>query len=235
MRDLYPDDFGLNQFSQRFVSSIFDPTSVRPIVSAQQTRPKPYAHPSIESAAPIVNSPNIRLADMLPTNSPKRPLPLEEFEETLPRKIARGESPLKGAAGRRMDQQKRQNVNGFAPSTLSQVHAPPPAPLPGQVNFLLSIIPKAASYTDTRFDAAKMVELMRDVRLPPPGSMRPPEPQAQPSWAPPPHYQSQPGIMQHPGFIPAGQSMGQPQYGAGEYKTSLFDIKRPERATDGQC
>ena len=212
MRDLYPEDLGLKQFSQRFVSSNFDPTSIRPIVSASQVRPKGYIQPSIEVPEPSPNSPGIKNIDTATTNSPKRPFPLEDFEDNAPRKMARGESPLKGAAGRRMDQQKRQNLNGFPPSSLSQVHAPPP-PLPGQINFLLSIIPKATTYVDARFDPVKMVELMRDVRLPPPGSLRQPEHHPSPSW-PPPQYQQQqqPQPLMHPGYPPPTQGMGQPQY-----------------------
>lgn len=215
MRDLYPQDLGLRQFSQRFLSSSFDPTSIRPIVSSQQVRPKSFLQPSIEVSGPIPNSPPSRLADVAVTNSPKRPFPTEDFDEISPRKVARGESPLKGAAGRRMDQQKRQNVNGFPPSTLSQVHPPPPPPLPGQINFLLSIIPKASTYVDARFDPTKMVELLRDVRLPPPGSLRQPEqqqPQPPPSWPPQPQFQHQPPPVMHPGFMPGAQGMGQPQY-----------------------
>src|SRR2546423_12843711 len=113
MRDLYPEALGLKQFSQRFVSSNFDPTSIRPIVSASQTRPKGYIQPSIEVSEPSPNSPAIKHVDTLATNSPKRPFPVEDFEDNTPRKMARGESPLKGAAGRRMDQQKRQNANGY--------------------------------------------------------------------------------------------------------------------------
>lgn len=212
MRDLYPEDLGLKQFSQRFVSSNFDPTSISPIFSSQQVKPKPFIHPSIEVSAPSANSPALKLVDIAATNSPKRPFPAEDFDDISPRKVARGESPLKGAAGRRMDQQKRQNVNGYSSSSLSQVHPPPPPPLPGQINFLLSIIPKASAYVDTRFDAARMVELIRDVRLPTPGSLRQSEQPPQPptNWPPQPQFQHQPPPMMHPGFIPGGQ--GQPQY-----------------------
>ena len=211
MRDLYPEDLGLKQFSQRFVSSSFDPISIRPIVSASQVRHRGYIQPSIEVPEPSPNSSPTKNFDITATNSPKRPFPMEDFEDNPPRKMARGESPLKGAAGRRMDQQKRQNLNGHLPSTLSQVHAPPP-PLPGQINFLLSIIPKSSTYVDARFDPVKMVELMRDVRLPPPGSIRQPEHHPSPSWPPPPQFQHQQQPLIHPPFPPPTQSMGQPQY-----------------------
>jgi cleavage stimulation factor subunit 3 len=214
MRDLYPEDLGLKQFSQRFVSSNFDPTRIRPIVSAQQIRPKGYIQPSIEVPEPNTNSPPSKFVDTPVTHSPKRPFPAEDFEDHSPRKLARGESPLKGAAGRRMDQQKRQNVNGYPQSSLSQVHPPPPPPLPGQINFLLSIIPKASTYVDARFDPVKMVELMRDVRLPPPGSLRQPEHQPSPSWPPPPQFQHQQPPPMHAAFPPPGQSIGQSQYSA---------------------
>lgn len=213
MRDLYPEDLGLKQFSQRFVSSSFDPTSIRPIVSPQQIRPKGHIQPSIEVPEPDHSSPPSKFVDSAVTNSPKRPFPAEDFEEHSPRKLARGESPLKGAAGRRMDQQKRQNVNGYPSSSLSQVYAPPPTPLPGQINFLLSIIPKASAYVDARFDPVKMVELIRDVRLPPPGSLRQPEHQPSSSWPPPSQFQHQQPPM-HATFPPPVQGIGQPPYGS---------------------
>jgi len=221
MRDLYPEDLGLKQFSQRFSSSNFDPTSIRPIVSPSQVRPKGHIQPSIEVPEPTTNSPTIKHADTPATNSPKRPFPVEDFEDNSPRKMARGESPLKGAAGRRMDQQKRQNLNGYPSSSLSQVHPPPPPPLPGQINFLLSIIPKASTYVDARFDPVKMVELMRDVRLPPPGSLRQPEPQPSPSWPPPPQFQHQQQPLMHPAFPPPGQSVAQPQYNGNFFSPPL--------------
>jgi cleavage stimulation factor subunit 3 len=210
MCEFYPDDLGVRQFSLRFVTSAFDPTSVRPIISSQQTRPRIDFHPSIEASTSAVNSPQLKILDITAANSPKRPFPGDDFEDSQPRKLLRGESPLKGAAGRRMDQQKRQNLNGYPTSSLSQAHPAPPAPLPAQINFLLSIIPKASSYTDTRFDATKMVELIREVHLRPPGSIRPPEAQP-PSWQPTytPHQQT-------PAALPAfasTQAIGQPQYG----------------------
>ena len=210
VHDLYPEDHDQKQFAQRFVSSNFDPTKVRPIISTQQVKPKPLLQPSIEGPASITHSPPLRLPETATTSSPKRPFPADDFEDNQPRKLARGESPLKGAAGRRMDQQKRQNLNGYPASSLSQVHAPPPPPLPGQINFLLSIIPKASTYVDARFDPVKMVELIRDVRLPQPGSLRQQE-QQPPHWPPQFQHQQQ-APTPHPGFMPGTAGMGQPQY-----------------------
>ena len=227
MRELYPEDLELRHFAQRYVSSGFDPTTVRPIVSPQQVKTKTLIHRSVEGDTSAVDSPPMKLSETAATNSPKRPLPTEDFEDTQPRKVARGESPLKGAAGRRMDQQKRQNLNGHAPSSLSQVHLPPPPPLPGHIAFLLSIIPKASTYVDARFDPIKMVELLRDVRLPP-TAFRAPE--ATPSWhqhqqPPPPHFHPQAQSVMHSGMMPSGHGMGQPQYGGKQHL--FFSDSRP--------
>ena len=212
MRDLYPDDLGLRQFSQRFVSASFDPTCVRLVLSSQQMKPKPAIHPSIESQPPFSNSPPAKLAETATTSSPKRPFPSDDVDDGQPRKVLRGESPLKGAAGRRMDQQRRHNANGLVPSSLSQMHPAPPPPLPGQINFLLSIIPKASTYVDARFDPVKMVELLRDVRIPPSPSMRPPEQPAPTGWPPAAPLHPPPSTI-HPGFGGGGPGTGQPQFG----------------------
>ena len=165
MSDLFPEDQRLHLFSQRFVQQMFDPTAIRPIVSpATQARPKTL--PSIEAPVSRDTPPN----RYLPSNSPKRPLPLEESDNEggRPRKLARGESPLKGAAGRRLDQQKRNRqpheISQFESHSLPQ--APPPPPIPRDVLFLLSIIPKAETYHATKFKAEEMVRLIRETNIP---------------------------------------------------------------------
>src|SRR5579862_5074291 len=100
MGDLYPEDPQLTRFSQRYSTPGFDPTAVRPIISpAAQMRPKGMSIPSheIEQSTPPAKF-------IQTTNSPKRPLPTDESDNELtrPRKLIRGESPLKGAAGRRL-------------------------------------------------------------------------------------------------------------------------------------
>lgn len=169
MRELYPEDPSLKQFAHRHSTSAFDPTAVRLVVSPSQTKPK-AAQGADEG--PSQDSPSPRYIDAA-ANSPKRPLPTEEFDEdySRPRKHIRAESPLKGAAGRRLDQQKRTHqVNGGGPSG-PQAHfkpqAPPvPPPLPRDVMFLLSIIPKPSYYDAPKFSAEKVVNLLRRVEIP---------------------------------------------------------------------
>jgi cleavage stimulation factor subunit 3 len=213
MKDLYPeDDVGLKHFAQRYGSRGFDPTTVRVIVSPTQTRPSSFVYPSIEGDQSFNNSPPARLSDTMTTNSPKRPLPYDEFEDNQPRKFARGESPLKGAAGRRMNQQQRTlGTNGnFQPTPLSHVQLPPPPPLPSHLAFLLSIIPKASTYEFRRFDPSKMVELLRNIQIPSSAPVRqgPPPPQQGQQW---PQYPPQPQLMP-PGMPPGIPGMVPPPY-----------------------
>lgn len=170
MTTLFPEDPQLHRFSQRFAGPAFDPTTVRPIISPRtQMKPvMPSIITSVEEPIPaippqireeqqrlaspgVTNSP--RLANLLPVGqSPKRPL--EDADDSVqPRKLARGESPLKGAAGRRLDAARRTlATSGNAP-----------VGLPQGVNFLLSIIPPAHTYKETRFKADGLVNLLRGV------------------------------------------------------------------------
>ena len=178
--ETFPDDPKLASFSERFAHEGFDPTAVRPIISpATQTRPKAMPIPSIEPVPSAPDSPPNRFIQV--TNSPKRLLPIEESdnESSRPRKLARGESPLKGAAGRRLDQQKRNRQ----PQEMSQyegqpnTHMMPPPPLPRDVLFLLSIIPKSSTYHATKFNPEEMVRLIRETNIPNSVSqLRPPPP-----------------------------------------------------------
>ncbi|KAI9822453.1 MAG: Cleavage stimulation factor subunit 3 [Pycnora praestabilis] len=168
MSDLFPEDPQLLHFARRYTTQGFDPTAIRPIISpATQARPKSLM-PSIETAQPLPDTPPKRFVQT--NNSPKRPLPGDESENdtTRPRKLARGESPLKGAAGRRLDQQKRQRQRNDFPDILAQRSTPgaPPPLLPREVLFLLSIIPKAETYEATRFKPEEMVRLLREINLP---------------------------------------------------------------------
>ena len=203
MADLYPDDaLGLRQFSQRYSARSFDPTSVRLVISPSQIRSQSQAYGSIETEQVFHHdSPIPKVTDTGATNSPKRPFLGDDYDDGQPRKYARGESPLKGAAGRRMNQQQHQQqrsigANGnFQPTPLSHVQMAPPPPLPGQLAVLLSIIPKASTYEFRRFDSTKMSDMMRNVQLPNPAAVRPGPPPAQQgqAWG---SYQPQP--QQHP-------------------------------------
>ncbi|KAI9786536.1 MAG: mRNA 3'-end-processing protein rna14 [Peltula sp. TS41687] len=179
MAELFPDDPKLSQFGHRFTSNGFNPTAVRPIISpATQTRPK--ALPSIEQPPVPQNSPPRRLLDLPNSHSPKRQLHPDESDHDAnrPRKFARGDSPLKGAAGRRLDQQKRthqhqqhhhhnhHHQNQGPQFQGSAYHPPPPQPLPRDVLFLLSIIPRAETYPSfPQFKPQEVVRLLRNTEL----------------------------------------------------------------------
>jgi len=204
MKDLSPNDPTLAKFSNRFVELGFDPTVIRPIVSpATQTKPKVIL--SIENDTVAQGSPFNRFKPDIP--SPKRPLPLEDSDNEggRPQKLARTTrdvSPLKGAAGRRLDQQKRSRQQPEMPLFNNTIDhpmpiPPPPPPLPRDVMFLLSIIPKAETYHATKFSAESLVRLIRETHIPPtmaqlpppPISRGPPPPQQMPSYQPNPPMQ----------------------------------------------
>ena len=166
MREAFPDDPKISTFSHRFAHAAFDPTAIRPLVSpATQARPK--VAPSAEkppSRQPT--PPAIKVTSSM--DSPKRPPPLDEqeAEAARPRKLARGESPLAGAAGRRL-KQSRQPFDGTPLAGLgAMVPALPPSPLPRDLSFLLSIIPSARAYHAMRFKADEIVRILRERPLP---------------------------------------------------------------------
>lgn len=159
MAELFPNDPKLSHFTARFSSDNFNPIAAPIIVSpAVQLRPKQILQ-SIERGASALNSPrpsvrqpNSPRPAFMSVNSPKRPLPVDEFEESMnpPRKMQRGESPLKGAAGRRLGEQRRVQA----------------APLARDISFILGLIPPASTYSIPRFSAASMVRLLRDTPVP---------------------------------------------------------------------
>ncbi|KAL2268365.1 hypothetical protein VTJ83DRAFT_3211 [Remersonia thermophila] len=178
MAELFPEDPKLTHFTARYSTDKFDPIAARIIVSpAAQLRPKQLVIPSIEQGPAARDSPRppplAARASPAPqpfqppaaTNSPKRPLPADDFDEP-PRKIQRndfgefqrGASPLKGAAGRRLDQQRRTGGGSYT--------AGAPAPIARDITFLLSQIPRAEVYDFYRLDPNKMVNLLRDTPVP---------------------------------------------------------------------
>ncbi|KAL9103325.1 MAG: hypothetical protein Q9163_001631 [Psora crenata] len=231
MSDLFPEDPALSLFSKRFLDDRFDPTAVRPIISpAKQIRPK--LTPSNEPNAPAEQAP-----PLLSVNSPKRPLPFDDSDNDAdrPRKIVRGESPLKGTADQRTVHQTSQQPPPpqFPRPPMPQPYLPPP--LPRDVTFLLSIIPKAETYRATKFEPRELVRLIRETNIPthisqlpqPPAGRgvplpAPPPPQAQ--HMAPPHMQGQstsyvqpgppPPMQQRPGMPPMPQV---PPMGYGQY------------------
>ena len=164
MREAFPHDPKMSSFSQRFVQDSFDPTAIRPLISpATQTRPK--ALPSIEGPPSRQPSPPaIKVTSN--TGSPKRPPPFEEpdIESSRPRKLPRGESPLAGAAGRRL-KQSRQPFDGTPLATQAMSFVAPP-PLPRDINFLLSIIPSASAYNAMFFKVDEIVKILRETPVP---------------------------------------------------------------------
>ncbi len=175
MAEIFPEDPKLAHFTARYSTDKFDPIAARIIVSpATQLRPK-LLIPSIEQAPSLQNSPRpppfsraSPTAQFLPaTNSPKRPLPADDFDEP-PRKIQRsdfgefqrGASPLKGAAGRRLDQQRRMQGQSAASFTAG------PAPIARDITFLLSQIPRAELYDSHRFNPVTVTNLLRDTTIP---------------------------------------------------------------------
>jgi len=182
MREAFLEDPRLS-FSKRFTDEGFDPTSVRVLISpTTQTRPK--SMPTIEPVPSAPNSPPTRYAQV--TNSPKRPLDESDSDAVHPRKVARGESPLKGAAGRRLDKQRRNLQSQGMPQFEGQSTTHPilPPPLPRGIGFLLSIIPKASTYHATKFSPEAMVRLIRDTNIASPASHGRPE--AMPNGGGPP-------------------------------------------------
>lgn len=103
----FPDDSSLARFSNRYSGEDFDPITARPLLSSTQVRPK--ATTTAERPMQLSqDSPNSNATVLNTSNSPKRPLADEADGDSIyPRKIARGESPLKGAAGRRLVDAKR--------------------------------------------------------------------------------------------------------------------------------
>ncbi|EWC45584.1 hypothetical protein DRE_05442 [Drechslerella stenobrocha 248] len=173
MRELYPQDPQLKLFQGRHSYKILNPSSFSPVVSPTQIRPRGTG------ARPPVS---------VPERSPKRQADDSDGDVSKnerPRKIARGESPIKGAAGRRlMDQQKRAAAAAAAnrehdtrqsqshhskQASISAKQAPPPS-LPDPIMFLLSILPPRQSYRSVRFSPDEIYKLLVNLNIPAPPS-----------------------------------------------------------------
>ncbi|KAK8041407.1 mRNA 3'-end-processing protein RNA14 [Apiospora phragmitis] len=168
MAESFPEDPSLAHFAARFSSDRFNPISARVIISpSAQMRPKNNIMPSIEqinTSARVSPHPSV-MADRSPrqqflpvVNSPKRPYQPDE-DDYPPRKVQRGASPLKGAAGRRMDQQRRAQGQGVTYSST-------PAPISRDITFLLSLIPPPHQYGAQRFRSDALVRVIRDTTVP---------------------------------------------------------------------
>lgn len=193
MREVFPDEPELVRFSNRFSTPTFDVMHEQIVISPTQAMPKvtfaanpQQALPSIEASKPPSDS-RLALGPNGPyVASPKRPL--EDDENGTPsRKFIRAESPLKGAAGRRIQSSLQMSTAaGSGTSTLAAAttgggggyitksYIPPgaashntippqPPRLPQEVNFLLQILPSARDYTAKVFDPRSMVNLIRGI------------------------------------------------------------------------
>lgn len=157
MAELFPGDPRLNYFTARYSFESFDPVAAPLIISkAVQMRPK-QAVRTIEQ--PIISRPDsplqVRVESPRPqyaraTASPKRPLGVDDEELNPPKRLARGVSPLKGAAGRRLDQQRRNQA--------SALHR--------DITFLLNILPPAHTYDGSRLNLPALINLLRDTAVP---------------------------------------------------------------------
>lgn len=208
MSELFPEDPTLRLFSTRYQTPQFDPLSAQPIVSGSQVVPKIGLQPPIEVEG-AAKSPVQSVIDRITNvNSPKRPLSMDgDDEDGRPQKIARSDSPFRGTVIRKVPQPVAQNRA--------------PAPLPPAIVHLLSILPKASSYTDIRLNAGVIQSLIKEKHLPAPASLtasRPPLTPQQatpPAW--PPQFPQQPPPMIPPpqGYIP--QPTPPTQYAQGEF------------------
>ncbi|KAK5995626.1 mRNA 3'-end-processing protein RNA14 [Cladobotryum mycophilum] len=139
MAELFPEDPRLKNFTARYSSDKFDPIAAPVIISkAVQMRPKQMLPPlsSLHQRGAAIRRKNRSKAHGRKLNPPKR--------------LARGTSPLKGAAGRRLDQQRRNQS--------SALHR--------DITFLLGILPPGHTYDSQRLNPAGVVSLLRDTQLP---------------------------------------------------------------------
>lgn len=160
----------MTPFAARFSTDRFNPITARVIISpAQQMRPKTAILQSVEDASPSARGtpqpmaqgersprPQFLQVNAGNLNSPKRPFQVDEVDDyNPPRKIARGVSPLKGAAGRRLDQQRRGTTGSSAT-----------VPIPRDITFILGLIPPADTFHGPRFRPDRMVQLIRETDVP---------------------------------------------------------------------
>ncbi|KAI9883229.1 MAG: hypothetical protein M1823_005005 [Watsoniomyces obsoletus] len=210
--NVFPDDPKLSHFSARFTFNGIDPLALRPIISpATQTRPKAMGSVGMERVPTGGSSGSSAPGGRAP--SPKRAFQSDDSDHDAyrPRKMMRGESPLRGAAGRRMGHQERyrgpgnngpqysrsndrhhnhqhshQHQHSYqsrGPSHLGMSrYPPPPAPLPRDISILLSILPRVELYPpDARFNPDSIVRMIQNVQLPSAAHMQ----ALTRNWAPP--------------------------------------------------
>ncbi|EPS44637.1 hypothetical protein H072_1418 [Dactylellina haptotyla CBS 200.50] len=160
----------LKLFQGRHSYKVLNPSSFSPVVSPTQIRPKGSV---------------IRPPVALPERSPKRQADDSDGDVSKnerPRKIPRGESPIKGAAGRRlMDQQKRAAAAAAASreqesrqthhakhSSMSGQQVSQQPTLPDSIMYLLTMLPSAHSYRSVRFSPEEIFKLLLSLNIPAP-------------------------------------------------------------------
>lgn len=195
MGEMYPDEPELTRFSHRFEMPSFDALKAQIVISPTQTRPRPAVPypvqpPPAGAVAAAMDGGEIRLGPHGPyVASPKRPLDDSETD-TPSRKFMRGgDSPIKGAAGKRIATggglgamsatvpTTNNNIStssgggggGFAVKNYvpgaSSAAAPPMPLLPDQIMSLLGRLPAANTYQVQRFDPGRMVQFLRGLAL----------------------------------------------------------------------
>ena len=193
MREMFPSEADISRFGSRFALPSFDALAVQLVISPTQARPKasisasqhgaPQAVVSIEESGRSPPGPGyLRLGSHGPyVASPKRGLE-DSDNETPARKFMRAESPLKGAAGRRIQSHTGPpppppgssgggGGGGFVTKTYvpGQTGGPAgvahPTPLPYPIHDLLNKLPNARYYQVGLFDPTKILDLLNRVNL----------------------------------------------------------------------
>ncbi|KAI9894252.1 MAG: mRNA 3'-end-processing protein rna14 [Vezdaea aestivalis] len=204
MKEIFPAESQLERFSHRFRNAEVDPTSIRLVISpAVQLKPRM-----------MMKMPEPAKVDSPPYRSPKRALEESEYDNR-PAKIMRSDSPIiKGAAGRKLHQQK-QNASQDLRSGWTAPVSQPPEQLPSALWFVLSMIPRASQYQSTRFTPEKVIGLLRRTVIPQNDGRPPPRPYSAANGPPPP-----PPSMGQMRGMPAGMPYmppGMPQPNARYY------------------
>jgi cleavage stimulation factor subunit 3 len=251
MRDHFPDDPDLKLFENRFVYTnalnlAFDPTTIRPIISpATQMRLDVTPVDSVEQSP---DPPNPQVSGVpsiaVSRDSPKRPY-VQDGDDGHPlEKRQRGVSPLKGAAGRRLDAARRLAAGTPQHAATQPAHNA----LPRDINFLLGVLPRKdlTQNMNPQIIPSAMVNLLRSIDLqrvdwsradlkaagpgllqagplpPRPPQQGPPPPMVHPNHPPPPFHgippqpPPQPPQMYSPvtAYAPPGQYPPASGYGA---------------------
>lgn len=193
MGELYPDEPELTRFSHRFEMPTFDALKAQLVISPTQNKPRPafsypVQPPPAGAVAAAMDGGEIRLGPHGPyVASPKRPLDDSEADTPSRKFLRGGDSPIKGAAGKRIATGGLGAMSATVPTTNNNINtsgggggfavknyvpgasvaaAPPPMPLlPNQIMNLLSKLPAANTYQVHRFIPERMVQLLRDTAL----------------------------------------------------------------------